>query len=102
MDTLARQDETQTPLARWLDGHGPLDGPELTRLMRQLAMQLAVRHEQGRLHGRLTIDAVVVAADGKAKLLDGSNEANTDIQLTAELTPPELRDRGPLSIPADL
>jgi WD40 repeat protein/predicted Ser/Thr protein kinase len=102
VNTLAHPAEPLTPLARWLESSGPLDTEDMIRLMRQLAVQLAAIHEQGRLCLQVTIDAVVIRGDGSARLLDNSTDAVRVVQLSEDLLPPELRDGGPRSLPTAL
>jgi serine/threonine protein kinase/WD40 repeat protein len=96
--TLTPQAESLTPLARWLQDKRP--APEnLAQFARQLALQLSALHEAGRLHGSVQIDRIAVSTNGSARLL--ASPAG-EIVLDGPLCPPELRQRAPLSIPADL
>ena len=75
-------------ISEWVDGRrlddllqdgGPLDGPEASDLVRQVADALRVAHARGLRHGRLHPGNLLVTADGRVRL--------TDVEVAAVLTP---------------
>ena len=75
-------------ISEWVEGRrlddllqddGPLDGPEASDLVRQVADALRVAHARGLRHGRLHPGNLLVTADGRVRL--------TDVEIAAVLTP---------------
>ena len=75
-------------ISEWVDGRrlddllqddGPLDGPEASDLVRQVADALRVAHARGLRHGRLHPGNLLVTTDGRVRL--------TDVEVAALLTP---------------
>lgn len=101
MPTAAQQHERLVTLDAWLSERAPLDSREAVRLIQRLALQLAALHDQGRLHGHVTLQAVGVRAD-RSPILNTAGEVDAKIRLEGDLLPPELKQRGCLVISPDL